>query len=94
MFSGLCHGTTAVITSPFRIFRQSVVEKQDRMANGQKCNIPLSGYGKGMSLGLWPRDIPMPYPPLGILRLAIQSALYICYNWMPNNKEVKMKDRF
>ena len=38
------------------------------MADGQKLNIPLGGYGKGMSLGRQPRDIPMPYPPSGMLR--------------------------
>ena len=48
------------------------------MADGQKYNIPLGGYGKGMSLGLRPRDIPMPYPPSGILSF-YQSAMWSCY---------------
>ena len=58
---------------------QSVVEKQDHMADGQKRNIPFSGYGKRMSLGLRPHDIPMPYPPHGILRF-YPSAMWSCYN--------------
>ena len=49
------------------------------MTDGQKRNIPLGGYGKVMSLGLRPRDIPMPYPPHGILHF-YPSAMWSCYN--------------
>ena len=38
------------------------------MAVEQKRNIQLGGCGKGMSLGLRPRDIPMPYPSSALLR--------------------------
>ena len=48
------------------------------MADEQKGNIPLGGYGKGMSLGLRPRDIPMPYAPHGILRFC-PSAMWSRY---------------
>ena len=40
---------------------------------------PLGRYSKGMSLGLWPLDIPMPYPPHGIMHscpLAMLSCFY------------------
>ena len=49
------------------------------MADGQKCNIPLSGYGKGMPLRLRPPNIPMPYPPHEILRF-YSSAMWSCKN--------------
>ena len=48
------------------------------MADGQKRKFPLSGYGKGMSRGLQPRDIPMPYPPQGILHF-YSPAMWSCY---------------
>ena len=60
IFSGSHIGTTAVITFPFRILIQYAISKQDHMADGEKCNIPLSEYGKGISQRRWPRDIPMP----------------------------------
>ena len=58
------------------------------MADGQKCNIPLGEYGKGMSLGLQLRDIPMSYPPHGILRF-YPSAMWSCYKLM--NKAVNIQ---
>ena len=49
------------------------------MADGQKRNIPLGGYGEGMLFGLQPHDIPMPCPPHGILRF-YSSAMWSCHN--------------
>ena len=46
------------------------------MADGQKRNIPLGGYGIGMSRGR--SDIPLPYPPSGILRFC-PSAMWSCF---------------
>ena len=59
IFNGSCHGTTAIIMWLFRIGMQSGVWKQDHMADQQKFNIPLGGYGKGMSLGHRHHDIPI-----------------------------------
>ena len=53
------------------------------MADGEKCNIPLGGYDKGMSQCRRPRDIPMPYPPQRILRF-YPSAMWSCYNLIAN----------
>ena len=55
------------------------------MADGQECNIPLGGYGKGMALSLWPCDIPMPYPPHGILHFS-PSAMRSCYSIIAHDR--------
>ena len=48
------------------------------MADGQKRNIPLRGYGLEISRGLQPRDIPLPYPPIGMLHFG-PSATWSCF---------------
>ena len=88
IFNGVWHGTTAVITCPFRIVDVICGVKARHMADGEKCNIPLDGYGKRMSLGLQPDDIPMLYPPHGILCF-YPSAKWSCYNIQMSFEGVK-----
>ena len=78
IFNGSCLETTAVLKWPFSVLKWFVVWKQDHMADVQKRNILLGGYGKGMSRGLWPRDIPMPYPTHGILCFYL-PAMWYCF---------------
>ena len=45
------------------------------MVEGENLNLPRSGYGVAISLGLRPCDIPTPYPPSGRLRFPLQPCV-------------------
>ena len=68
----MCYETTAVITCQLKNLMQSVVKKQDNMPDGQ-MQYPTQW--------IWQRDvrpdIPLPYPPNGILRFCPSAILKV-----------------
>ena len=77
IFNGSWQRTTAVITCPFRTFDVICGIKARPHGWWTKTATP---HLMDMPKGYWPtaRDIPMPYPPHGILRFC-PSAMCSCY---------------